>query len=172
MSRDYWLRSARLGFGRWTTDDLDLAKALWGDDRVTRWIGGPFPAMQVRDRLAQEIAAQAAHGIQYWPTFRLADDAHVGCCGLRPYPGDRTVLEIGFHVRHEHWGQGHAAESARAVIDHAFAARPEIRALFAGHHPENAPSRALLAKLGFRYTHDALYEPTGRRHPSYLLVRP
>ena len=27
-----------------------------------------------------------------------------------------------------------------------------------------------LRKLGFRYTHDELYPPTGLRHPSYLLA--
>lgn len=170
-ARSYWMRTARLGFGRWTGDDLDLAMGLWADERVTRLIGGPFSEIQVRDRLAQEIATDTVHGIQYWPIFRLSDDAHVGCCGLRPYPDELGILEIGFHVRHEHWGRGYAAESARAVIDHAFT-RSGVRALFAGHHPENDASRALLAKLGFRYAHDVFYEPTGRRHPSYLLERP
>jgi RimJ/RimL family protein N-acetyltransferase len=42
-------------------------------------------------------------------------------------------------------------------------------ALFAGHHPANRSSRDLLLKLGFRYTHDEYYAPTGLQHPSYLL---
>jgi [ribosomal protein S5]-alanine N-acetyltransferase len=33
--------------------------------------------------------------------------------------------------------------------------------IFAGHHPENEGSGRLLAKLGFVYTHDELYPPTG-----------
>ena len=45
------------------------------------------------------------------------------------------------------------------------------RGLFAGHHPENAASGAMLRKLGFRYSHDELYAPTGVHHPSYLLTR-
>src|SRR5262245_2016509 len=120
MGRNYWMTSALLGFGRWTDDDLDLAMRLWGDARVTRMIGGPFTEEQVRDRLAREIASEAAHGIQYWPIFRLRDAAHVGCCGLRPYGEDPGVLEIGFHIRHDHWGQGYASEAARAVIVLAF----------------------------------------------------
>jgi RimJ/RimL family protein N-acetyltransferase len=43
--------------------------------------------------------------------------------------------------------------------------------VFAGHNPANTASRGLLARLGFRYTHDELYAPTGLRHPSYLLER-
>jgi len=144
---------------------------LWGDERVTRWIGGPFTSEQVRERLAQEVVAESEHGMQYWPIFRLSDEAHVGCCGLRPCPGDEAVRELGFHVRCDHWGQGYASEAARAVIAHAWT-RPGLCALFAGHHPRNVPSRALLVKLGFTYTHDAFYLPTGLRHPSYTLRRP
>jgi hypothetical protein len=44
-----------------------------------------------------------------------------------------------------------------------------VRALFAGHNPANQASRELLARLGFRYTHDELYPPTGLMHPSYRL---
>jgi ribosomal-protein-alanine N-acetyltransferase len=42
--------------------------------------------------------------------------------------------------------------------------------LFAGHNPKNEASRHLLGKLGFRYAHDELYEPTGLMHPCYLLT--
>ena len=41
--------------------------------------------------------------------------------------------------------------------------------LFAGHNPENTVSRHLLQKLGFRYTHDEFYAPTGLQHPSYMM---
>jgi hypothetical protein len=45
-----------------------------------------------------------------------------------------------------------------------------VRFLFAGHHPENDACRRMLVALGFRYTHDELYAPTGREHPSYILM--
>jgi hypothetical protein len=37
------------------------------------------------------------------------------------------------------------------------------------HRHPNETLRVLLEKLGFRYTHDEYYPPTGLRHPSYLL---
>ena len=43
--------------------------------------------------------------------------------------------------------------------------------LSAGHHPANVASRSVLEKLGFRYTHDQLYPPTGLQHPTYRLTR-
>jgi RimJ/RimL family protein N-acetyltransferase len=167
-SGTYFLRTRRLGFRRWSENDFDLAQALWGDPEVTRLIGGPFSSEQVRQRLSREIVSFNEHGIQYWPIFLLATGDHVGCCGLRPYKVEDRVYELGFHVRKAHWRQGYALEAARTVIDYAFAALAAT-ALFAGHNPANEPSRDLLLKLGFQYTHDEYYPPTGLQHPSYLL---
>ncbi len=167
--RPYFMRTPRLGFGTWQPDDLRLALALWGDDRVTELIGGPFPEQWVRDRLAREIATQSERGFQYWPVFRLSDGAHVGCCGVRPVPGREGVLELGFHLRFEHWGQGYATEAARAAITFAFT-RLGASALIAGHNPRNDASRRTLGKLGFRYTGDELYAPTGLLHPTYEIA--
>jgi RimJ/RimL family protein N-acetyltransferase len=157
--------TARLAFRSWREDDLPHARALFGDARVTALVGGPFDDAAVRARLAAEIAIEREHGVQYWPMF-LADSIHVGCCGLRPR---RDLLELGFYLLPDHWGRGYAIEAARGVIAHAFGALGQ-RELFAGHHPDNEASRALLEKLGFRYTHHEVYPPTGREHPSYLLV--
>ncbi len=164
----YFLRTSRLGFRIWTEADLDLALGLWGDAEVTRLIGGPFSREQVRRRLEQEIINQETYGIQYWPLFFLTDHAHAGCCGLRPYRREPHVYELGFHIRRVYWGQGLAAEAGQAVITFAFE-RLGAASLFAGHHPDNAASRRVLIKLGFRYTHDEIYAPTGLDHPSYQL---
>ena len=167
--RPTFMHTRRLGFGTWSPDDLDLATALWGDPRVTRLIGGPFSGRWVAERLATEISNQVGFGLQYWPIFRLEDGAHVGCAGLRPVPGDDAALELGFHLRAEHWGRGYATEAGRAVITHAFRATP-ARRLVAGHHPENDASRRVLVRLGFRFVRAELYLPTGLDHPSYELT--
>ncbi|MES9904872.1 MAG: GNAT family N-acetyltransferase [Sedimenticola sp.] len=65
------------------------------------------------------------------------------------------------------WGNGYAIESALTVIEHAFK-KLKINKLFAGHNPKNETLRHLLLKLGFEYTHDEYYEPTGLMHPFYL----
>jgi RimJ/RimL family protein N-acetyltransferase len=83
-------------------------------------------------------------------------------------PDNPDALEIGFHLRPEYWGNGFATEAAQAVITHAFATARAVT-LVAGHHPENQDSRRVLERLGFRYTHDALYPPTGLQHRNYAL---
>ena len=164
MTRPYFLTTARLGFGHWTAGDEALAITLWGDPRVSAFIGGPFTEEDVRARLSREIAGQ----LQYWPVFLREKEELAGCAGLRPYA--EGVLELGFHFRPQYWGRGLAEEAARAVITYAFEVLG-VESLFAGHDPDNAASRRLLMKLGFRYTHDEVYPPTGLMNPAYRLER-
>jgi RimJ/RimL family protein N-acetyltransferase len=154
-----------LVFRRWRDEDLPLAKSLFGDPRVTALVGGPFDDDQVRARLAFEIGNDAVHGYQYWPMF--AGDDFVGCCGLKPYD---DVVELGFYLMTEQQGRGYAVEAARAAIAHAFDA-VGAPAIYACHHPQNIASRRTIEKLGFTYSHDALYPPTGLQHPNHVLRR-
>jgi RimJ/RimL family protein N-acetyltransferase len=167
----YFLRSPRLGFRRWREADLPLAMALWGDPAVTKYITARgYTPREVQIRLELEIDDERMHGMQYWPFFLLATGEHVGCCGLRARPKEPDVPEFGVHVATQHWRQGYAFEAGSCVIDYAFGVR-KVRAIFAGHSPGNDASRQLLSRLGFVYTHDEYYEPTGLQHPSYLLSR-
>lgn len=54
------------------------------------------------------------------------------------------------------------------VIRYAFNTL-RVNTLFAGHNPQNEASAKMLKKVGFNYTHDEFYEPTGLYHPSYII---
>ncbi len=168
----YFLFTGRLGFRHWRADDLEFAQELWGDPDVTRLIDarGQLSREQVQEKLQNELASETAYGVQYWPIFLLSTEEHIGCCGLRPYDLSEKMYEIGFHIRKQQWGRGFATEAARRVIAFAFE-ELMVKALFAGHNPQNLVSRKLLEKLGFHYTHDEYYAPTGLSHPSYLLTK-
>ncbi len=118
----YFLYTERLGFRLWREADFELALGLWGDLAVTRLIDarGQLSSDQVRQKLQQEIAAEAEYGVQYWPIFLLSSGEHIGCCGLRPYDLAQNIYEIGFHIRSQQWGLGFASEAARCVIEFAF----------------------------------------------------
>jgi RimJ/RimL family protein N-acetyltransferase len=157
----------RLEFRAWRDDDLPQALALWGDPEVMRFMdaAGPCDAERAAARLRRELQNAETHGVQYWPLFLRDTGEFVGCCGLRPRsPG---VYEMGFHMRPPLWGRGLATEAGRAVVEHARALG--ATGLFAGHHPHNDGSRRALTKLGFRYTHDEHFPPTGLMHPAYTL---
>jgi [ribosomal protein S5]-alanine N-acetyltransferase len=169
MPDTYWLRTPRLGFGRWTADDLHLAREIYGNDELTALIGGPFSDAQVRERLARQLANGVSHNVQHWPVYLLETGENIGCCGFKPYPAEEGVLELGFIFRKSFWSQGFAPEAGRAAIDHALTALAPT-AICAGHHPENLRSGRVLTKLGFEYRRHELFEPTGLEHPMYYLA--
>lgn len=166
--RNYFMQTERIGFSRWTAADTELAHILWGNRDVTQYISasGGFSEEEITERLRREVDSQQRVHMQYWPIFLLSNDAFIGCCGLRPYAPEDGVYEIGFHLCPDYWGQGLGTEAAKAVIGYAFQTL-KAKELFAGHHPDNAGSAGMLKKLGFRYTQDVFYEPTGLYHPSY-----
>lgn len=162
-----------MGFDRWSDADLSLAISLWGDPRVTALIDArsTLNECEVRDRLESEIALFATHGVQYFPIFLLEGETFVGCCGLRPYLKAPGTLEVGVHVRPDFWRRGIAFEASNAMIEFAFRTT-DAGVVMMGHHPTNAPSRALIEKLGFELSHTERYEATGLDHPAYMKHRP
>lgn len=164
-----FIETARLGFSLWREDDIDLAMALWGDPLVSKYIGkgGVFTERQISERLKSEIHNQVRYGVQYWPVHTKDTGEFIGCCGLRPYDVDKAMYELGFHLMSACWGKGYGTEAARAVVDYAYDPLG-ASGLFSGHHPNNLASAKVLGKLGFAYSHDELYAPTGLCHPSYF----
>ncbi len=170
--REYFIKTERLGFSIWEPADFPVAMDLWGSPEVTRYIAkdGHLSEDEIRQRLLREIDSFHSSGVQYWPVYLLETNQNIGCCGLRPYKPDENVLEMGVHLKHDCWGKGYAVEACKAVIAYALNTL-RVQGLFAGHNPQNQASAQLLKKLGFVYTHDEFYAPTGLQHPSYMLTR-
>ena len=170
MARQYFMRSDRVGFSEWTDADADLARRLWGNPEVTRYIcaTGAFTDEEVLARLQTEIENGKQYQMQYWPIFRLDDDDFIGCCGLRPHEPRRP--ELGFHLLPKYWRHGYASEAARRVMGDAFD-RFDIDGLTAGHHPENKASEHVLKRLAFVCVGTEYYPPTGLMHPAYRYER-
>lgn len=168
MNKEYFMKTEQIGFSHWSEADLELAIQLWGEQEVTQYIceTGKFTQQNIVDRLNVEVNNREKYQVQYWPIFHLMTGELIGCCGLRPFKSEQDAYEIGFHLRREYWGQGYAFEAATKVIGYAFTELNAVK-LYAGHHPQNAGSRKLLARLGFQYIGDNFYEPTGLYHPSY-----
>ncbi len=170
--RAYFMKTERIGFSTWNDKDIEIATSLWSDPSVTKFISvnGKFDNIQIKEKLENEILNKKLYDVQYWPIFVLTTNENIGCCGLRPYNLDKGIYEIGCHLKPKFWGKGFASEAAKAVIDFAFQ-KPGAQNLFAGHNPNNATSKKFLTQLGFIYTHDEYYQPTGLQHPSYIYYK-
>lgn len=170
--REFFLTTERLGFSVWKENDIYDALELWGNPEVTKFIvaDGVMLKEQVNQRLKKEIDTYNNYKIQYWPIYSIETNENVGCCGIRPYDSEKSIFEMGIHLKEKYWGKGFAQEACSAVIEYAFNT-VKVNALFAGHNPKNIASAGLLKKLGFTYTHDEFYPPTGLYHPSYLMTK-
>jgi RimJ/RimL family protein N-acetyltransferase len=170
--REFFFTTERLGFSVWNENDIIDALELWGNPEVTKFIvaDGKMLEQQVHQRLKKEIETYNNTNIQYWPIYFIETNKNVGCCGVRPYDSEKNILEMGIHLKVQYWGKGLAQEACSAVIEYSFNSL-KVDALFAGHNPKNISSARLLKKLGFTYTHDKFYAPTGLYHHSYLMTK-
>lgn len=170
--KEFFMKTDRLGFSTWQEDDINDALELWGNSNVTKFIvaSGIMTKDKIIERLNIEIKNYEEFNIQYWPIYLLKSNENIGCCGLRNYDMKNNILEMGVHLKEKAWGNGFAKEACLGVIKYAFETLG-MSGIFAGHNPKNIASAMLLRKIGFEYTHDEFYEPTGLKHPSYILKK-
>lgn len=62
---------------------------------------------------------------------------------------ERIGAEVGYWLGHEFWGRGIATTALKLLTAHAFAARPELRRLWAVPYSANAASARVLEKTGY-----------------------
>ena len=138
------LESARLRLRPRTVDDAAALHPAYADHDLMRWwSSGPHETVaQTQAHLAQE-----APGWRCWAITLKDHDAAIGFVAA----GEKrqgNVSEIGYMLLREHWGTGIAAEAVSGVIDRLFVEGQ--RRVFADTDPDNAASRGLLEKLGFK----------------------
>lgn len=80
--------------------------------------------------------------------MRDASSRVVGHIGFHGPPNESGAVEIGYTVFPEHRRRGIAIEAVRAMFDWALEERGDLR-FVASVSPSNAPSLALVRKLGF-----------------------
>jgi ribosomal-protein-alanine N-acetyltransferase len=170
MNQENFLESDRLYFRKWTEDDLNDARKLWGNPNIMKFISKlPYTDEQITELLHKQVMRDKESGLQYWKLHQKSDDDFAGCCGFRVYDEEKKILELGYHIAEHHWGKGFATEAGKRAIEYAFTL--PYQKLFAAHHPENIASQNVLGKLGFKFSHMEYYEPTEVYDRAYFLER-
>lgn len=77
----------------------------------------------------------------------------IGSAGFKGGPTPEGTVEIGYEIKKSHRQKGFATETARGLVDFAFA-EPAVTAVTAHTLPHENPSNALLKKLGFQFDGD------------------
>jgi RimJ/RimL family protein N-acetyltransferase len=142
----------------WPEDASALHAAIADEGIIRNLARAPWPYTQC------DAAAFAAreHGPMF-PNFMLmlrTDGAPklIGSCGLGERDGE---AELGYWIARPYWGQGYAAEAAKAVV--SIAKVLGHQKLVSGHFTDNPASGRVLRKVGFR--------PLGRCEQRYSAGR-
>lgn len=120
---DFRHETARLILRDWRAEDWPVFWAATNTPAVMRWLGGVQDAAARAAGEARIATYRAEHGHTFWVVERKDDGALLGFCGLKrsnQAGGPQGMMEVGWRLREDAWGQGYAKEAATAALDLAF----------------------------------------------------
>jgi ribosomal-protein-alanine N-acetyltransferase len=148
------LSTKRLQLREIVASDAPALLAIHGDREAMKWFGtDPLADLEAAEKVIAGFAnlrQQSSPGVR-WGIVH-ADPARggplLGTCGVfRWNRGWRTCL-TGYELARHAQGKGYMTEALRAIFTWAFEAMA-VERIEAQVHPQNAPSLALLERLGF-----------------------
>jgi len=170
MSRNQTIvETERLTIRRLVDTDVPALAALWTDQHVTRFMGGPRVFAEVSAALKSDLAVPP-QPLDLWPVVERISQSLVGHCGLMPkIVADREEIELVYVIAHQSWGRGYATEAAIALRDHAFHSL-RVSRLISLIDPSNAASERVALKIGMTREGDTL-RPSGKTMLVYVITR-
>ena len=128
-------------------DDVDALFEILGDGDAMRYYPAPFDRDGVAGWIGWARQSYVENGFGLWAVIRRSDGRFLGDCGpmLQPVE-DGLIPEVGYHIVPSEQGHGYATEAARACVAWVFA-NTRFDVVCSLVSPENAPSRAVAAKV-------------------------
>ena len=169
--------TARLILRDWRAADWPTFWEATNTPAVMRWLGGVQDAAARAAGEARIEGYRRDHGHTFWVVERKDDGALLGFCGLKRSNqpgGPQGMMEVGWRLREDAWGQGYAKEAATAALALAFDrfGADEVIALTV---QENTGSWGLMLRLGMERREDldfdsADFDPENPRIIAYSIT--
>lgn len=154
MSGGFTWETARLRLREIAEDDLPQLVRLFGDPARVRHVGdgSTLDAEGCREWIAVCRRNYATRGYGIWAVDDRASGSFAGFAGISHARGADPAVrppEVFYYFLPECDGRGLASEALAAIVEAGFA-RFGCRELIATIHPDNAASRKVADKCGFR----------------------
>lgn len=165
------LTTARLTLRPPVATDAARLFEIYGDPETNRFNPfGPHADLAASEAMLGDWIAQwDQDGFSQWAVTETSDpDRIIGFGGISMrFYDDVPRLNLGYRFAPEAWGKGLATELGRASLDFAFTTLG-ARQVFAVVRPHNAPSIAVLERVGMR--RDSLLDDVPGQPSSLVFV--
>lgn len=163
------IETQRLLLRQLTRDDVDAIFAILGDPIAMQYYPRTFEREDAVEWIERNRRRYESDGYGLLAIVLKSSGEVIGDCGLSWQLADNeTVLELGYHLRRDHWGRGYATEAAHACMDYAFRILKTDR-LVSLIKPDNVPSRRVAERNGMRAEREVKH--AGEPHLLYVMTR-
>lgn len=153
---DFRHETERLILRDWRGEDWAPFWNATNTPAVMRWLGGVLEQGGMDAARGRLESYRRDHGHTFWAVERKSDGAILGFCGLKrsnQAGGPMGMMEVGWRLREDAWGQGFAKEAASASLDLAFG-RFDAEEVIALTVAANTASWGLMIRLGMERRED------------------
>jgi RimJ/RimL family protein N-acetyltransferase len=158
------LETERLILRRQVREDTPALVALWTDEEVTRYMGGPRDPDKLQEIFEATATDPFAELYDLWPVLEKDTGRVVGHCGVLDKDVEgRQVFELVYVFVKAVWGRGYATEMACALRDYAFE-NFSLAKLSALIEPENTASACVAQKVGMGFIKEVMRPGNELRH--------
>jgi ribosomal-protein-alanine N-acetyltransferase len=151
------IETARLSMSPFAWSDLEELAIIRADPEVMRYIGTgkPHDMEQVRVSLERKMQIWEQHNFGQWAVRYQGNEKLLGWCGL-DFLDETPEIEVGYGFAREFWGQGMAAEAARASLRYGFS-QMSLEHIAAVAMHENIASQRVMQKIGMKFIRHAFF---------------
>ncbi len=157
----------RLTLRRWKDEDKELFANLNADPQVMEFMPKILSREESHSFVERIENNFKEHKFGLFAAELVNSKTFIGFIGLaipRFQSSFTPCVEIGWRLAFEHWGNGYAAEGARAVLEFAFA-ELNLREVVSFTVPANLRSRRVMERIGMEFIKEFAHPSLPEGHP-------
>jgi len=156
-----YLETKRLKLEKFQVGDEKLLFDLDSNPNILKFVGGERASIEIyRETIKNYLDFYSLEkDCGFFKVFYKDTNEFIGWYHLRPQqdkPDDFSLLELGYRLKEEYWGQGLATEGSEALLKKAFTDL-HVNAVSAMAYHENKASFRIMDKIGMSFKNEHLF---------------